>query len=229
MSYPPHEMPNPPDAFVYVIESPGDSDLLDGRTEGRALCELLRLAEIPFAYSLVTTRKSFETALGDRLQQSMNQHHGPGRRPKRPILHFSMHGFESYEGMQLTSGEYVTWPDVHELVRPLCILLEGKLDVCFSSCYGTGAVELAFQELTAPPVRHIVSHNKSVLWSDAAVAFITFYHLLFNKLRPISECVDVMKAASGDHEFQYLHGWAVRQIMSTSPITHEREAARNKP
>jgi len=52
------------EGFVYVIESPSSSDLLDGRTEGRALTEALVLAQIPSWYSLVTDQVTLCSAIG---------------------------------------------------------------------------------------------------------------------------------------------------------------------
>jgi hypothetical protein len=84
--------------FVYVIESPSSLDLLDGRTEGRALCQALSLAEIPYWYSLVTDRESLGQAIGPRLVEAWKTLGG-----KPPILHFSMHG--NQEGVALTNRE----------------------------------------------------------------------------------------------------------------------------
>ena len=35
---------------VYIVESPSDRDLLQGRTEGKALSSALELSEIPLEY-----------------------------------------------------------------------------------------------------------------------------------------------------------------------------------
>lgn len=57
-------------SFVYVIESPSSFDLLDGRTEGRSLCEALTLSGISYFYSLATDRNTLLTALGNRLNEA---------------------------------------------------------------------------------------------------------------------------------------------------------------
>jgi hypothetical protein len=84
-------------AFVYVIESPSDTDLLDGRMEGRSLCESLQLAGIPHAYSLVTSQRTLSEALSTRIAEAMKKF--PGR---YPILHLSLHG--NSNGVALTNG-----------------------------------------------------------------------------------------------------------------------------
>lgn len=86
------------DCFVYIIESPADEDLLDGRTEGRALQEPMHIATIPNTYSLVTSRKTLDLALGPRLPVAMARH-APGW---IPIVHFSCHGSDS--GLALTDS-----------------------------------------------------------------------------------------------------------------------------
>lgn len=42
--------------FVHIIESPSANDILEERTEGKALGEFLRLAKIPYCYNLVLLR-----------------------------------------------------------------------------------------------------------------------------------------------------------------------------
>lgn len=61
--------PNMSNAFVAIIETPSDRDLIDGQTEGQALCSALRLACIPYTYSLAATRDMFLEATGHRLMK----------------------------------------------------------------------------------------------------------------------------------------------------------------
>src|SRR5688572_4013746 len=100
-----------PSGFVYVIESPSASDLLDGRTEGQALCGVLDLAEIPRSYSLVTNLDTLSSALTSRLVEAWE------RFGVLPVLHLSLHGNE--DGVGLTDGTFVTWDQLRRTLRPI--------------------------------------------------------------------------------------------------------------
>lgn len=187
--------------FVYVIESPSDTDLLDGRTEGRSLCEALKLADIPHWYSLATTSKSFEESLGSRLSEALSRFDQP------PILHLSMHG--NNEGVGLTSGEFLTWANLRKSLTPLTNAMAGGLLICMSSCFGGSGCRMAMHEDKDYPFWALVGNSQSALWSDAAVAYITFYHLFFKGI-PVEQCVEHMRTASGDNNFIVFSGHSVK-------------------
>jgi len=188
--------------FVYVIESPADTDLLYGRTEGRSLCEALHLADIPHWYSLVTTPKTFEESLGSRLSQALSRSEQP------PILHLSMHG--NNEGVALTNGEFLTWENLRRSLTPLTNAMAGGLLICMSSCFGGAGCRMAMHEEKDHPFWALVGNSESALWSDAAVAYITFYHLFF-KGNPVEQCVEGMRIASGDENFMTFSGHSLKK------------------
>ncbi|MBD2741555.1 hypothetical protein [Coleofasciculus sp. FACHB-1120] len=183
--------------FVYIIESPSARDLLDGRTEGRALSEVLSLAEIPHWYSLVTTQETFDTALNKRLVEAWEHFRQP------PILHLSMHG--NNVGVALTNDTFLLWAELRELLIPLTNFMEGGLLICMSSCFGSFGRLMAMHEDADYPFRALVGNNSSVSWSDAAVAYVTFYHLLFKGMS-IEQCVERMILASGNDKFDVWSG-----------------------
>ncbi len=185
------------DGFVHIIESPSSGDLLDGRTEGRALNEVLELAQIPRWYSLVTDRKTLEVALGPRLIEAWRYWQTP------PVLHLSMHG--NQEGVGLTSGEFVSWHDLRQVLLPLTRALQSGLLICMSTCFGGAGCRMAMYADGEPHFWALVGNSGSPTWVDAAVAYITFYHLLFKSL-PIETCVESMKVASHDHDFSVFLG-----------------------
>jgi hypothetical protein len=193
--------------FVYVIESPRDTDLLDGRSEGQALCSALKLAEIPHFYSLVTTPNSFEVSLGERLAEASAKSEG-----RLPILHFSMHG--NKEGVALTNGKFLTWGDLRTALQPLIERLEGELVVCMSSCHGHWAMNMALNEDPARPYGALIGNAADANWSDSAVAFIAFYHRLFSGAS-LEESVSAMRAASGDNNFFLTDGSRVKSAWTT--------------
>lgn len=187
--------------FVYVIESPSDDDLLDGRTEGRSLCEALRLAEIPHWYSLVTTSKTFEESIGRRLSEALSRFNQP------PIIHLSMHG--NNDGVALTNGEFLSWENLRRSLAPLTNAMNGGLLICMSSCFGSSGCRMAMHEENDQPFWALVGNATSALWADAGVAYITFYHLFFKDI-PVEQCVERMRLASGDNNFMVFSGYAVK-------------------
>ncbi|TXH72844.1 hypothetical protein [Thiobacillus sp.] len=187
--------------FVYVIESPADADLLDGRTEGKSLCEAFQLADIPYSYSLVTTPKTLEESLGPRLIKALSHFNQP------PILHLSMHGND--EGVALTNGEFLTWANLRKLLTPLTNTMEGGLLICMSSCFGSSGCRMAMHEDTDHPFWALVGNSQTALWSDAAVAYITFYHLFFKGVS-VEQCLERMRSASGDNNFMVFSGLSIK-------------------
>src|SRR5689334_6275927 len=101
----------PVDGFVYVIESPSPEDLLDGRTEGNVLIDALRLAGIPYWYSLSVNKSMLLKALSDRLLEAWKFHN------KIPIIHLSMHG--NTNGVELSSKEFLSWHELRQVLIPL--------------------------------------------------------------------------------------------------------------
>lgn len=193
--------------FVYVIESPSDVDLLDGRSEGRVLCQALKLAGIPHWYSLVTTPKTFELSLQERLVQSLKAHPN-----MLPILHFSMHG--NNEGIQISSGDFLSWTQLRHAIAPINNQMNGSLLISMSSCMGGSGCRMAMHDGKSPNFWALVGNSGEALWSDAAVAYVTFYHLFFKGVA-IEECVAAMRQASGDQRFMAFFGADVRSGWET--------------
>lgn len=197
-----------PKGFVHVVESPSPMDLLAAQTEGRLLGQALELAGIPHSYNLVTDRHTLEVAVGQRLGGDVTKF------GLSPFLHFSMHGNE--KGLALTSGEFLMWEDVRTLLMPLIQVMNGGLLICISACHGAHAAQMAMhEEDPAPAFWALVSNNGSPTWSDAAVAYVVFYHLFF-KGRTLLESVSAMKVASGDNDFVAFSGRHLRDSWAAS-------------
>ncbi|MFZ6875368.1 hypothetical protein ACO0LF_25155 [Undibacterium sp. Di27W] len=188
--------------FVHIIESPNDKDLLTGRTEGKTLCEALSLSGVPHCYNLVTTPETLVDALQSRLIDALAKFNG------RPIIHLSMHG--NNEGVALTNGLFLKWEDLRKLLTPLTNAMDGTLLICMSSCFGSAGCRMVMHEDADKPFWALVGNSGEVNWSDATVAYITFYHLFF-KTFPIEECVNRMILASGDSGFTVLFGYETKR------------------
>lgn len=192
-------------AFVHIVESPSATDLLSDQVEGRALCGALQLARIPHVYNLASNRETFRAALSERLVHALST---PALQGLRPILHLSMHGNDS--GVGLTSGEFISWDDLHSDLAPLLNAMNGGLLICMSSCFGLSGCRMAMNTTTDQSFWALVGNSHSVDWSDAAVGYITFYHQFF-KSTHLDQCVRIMGEAAGDRNFLHLPGQALKQ------------------
>lgn len=181
-------------AYVHIVESPTPHDLIDGRTEGNALWEALRLAGIPVSYNLVTNLETFDVALDERLRSAMRSS------GLFPILHFSVHGDK--HGIGLTDGTHITWEVLRQKVLALNEEMKGGLIICLSSCFGSFGKRMAQTIDGRLGYFALVGHNESVKWDDAAVAFVAFYHRLFKGIM-LPDAVAAMRAASGDPRWDF--------------------------
>lgn len=182
--------------FINIIESPSKADLEAGRSEGKMLTAALDLAELPYLYSLVSNYQEFMTALGKWTVDAI-------ARERVPVIHLSMHG--SPNGLVLTDGHFLPWADLNWKFRMINVKLNHILVVCLSSCYGLSGLQMLREEAygmleNQPPFRLLVSNLDRVPWSDAAIAFSTFYHLLERGKNPL-EMVSAMRVASANDAF----------------------------
>jgi hypothetical protein len=178
--------------FVHIVESPSAEDLLNGRTEGRVLSESLALAGIDHCYQLAINRNAFIEAVTTRVVDAYARFNAP------PLLHISAHG--DGDGLELASGEFIKWEELRGYIGPLREAMSERLVVALSACRSGGGCRMAMNTQLDPPFWALIGHTGKPTWSDAAVAFVAFYHNLF-KGHGIPECVAAMKAASGDPQF----------------------------
>jgi hypothetical protein len=180
--------------FVYIIESPSPVDLYHRRYESDLLAQAVRLDGIPCVCRIAVSKEALEAALKIGLPEEMKAMPG-----LLPVIHISAHGDD--KGIQLTSTEIVQWGDLGELLRPINKALNGSLLVCMSCCKGFAGVRMAMipagREL---PFFAIVGHPGSPTWSDTAVAFASFYHLVA-KGEPVTAAADAMAVAAGTEKF----------------------------
>ena len=131
-------------SFVYIVESPSASDLANGRTEGRSLCEMFALSSIGHEYTLAVNleefSKTFEISDNSRLGEAIKKHQCA------PVVHLSMHGDE--DGIQLTDGNILGWKALKKILTPLNHLLPDGLLVTFSTCGGAGSIRMSMSEDT---------------------------------------------------------------------------------
>lgn len=177
--------------FLYIIESPSAPDIYHGRSEGALVAKAVELDGIPSVSRTVINPFAFNAAVKIGLPEVMKEY------PDRfPILHISAHG--ATHGIQLSSGDVLNWSDLRPMLTPINESLGGYLLLCMSACEGYNACQMAMQEDEGPhPYFSMVGNYGKPTWSDTAVAYSSFYHLL-SKGYNLIDAVAGMKAASGD-------------------------------
>jgi hypothetical protein len=90
------------DFSVFVAESVQSVDFYEGRTDGFAANELLKIQQVRTSYKIVFDKDHLARAIGD------------ARAGDFQVLHISAHG--DNRGISLTDGNFVTWLDLAELL-----------------------------------------------------------------------------------------------------------------
>ncbi len=189
--------------LVYIVESPSSVDLYHKRYEGELLIKALDLAGIPSEHKLAVNLEAFNASFTVGLQEHLSL---PGALP--PLLHISAHGDK--KGIQLTNGEEIDWNKLRDILMPINKALNGSLILCMSSCQGINAFRMAITEGELP-FFGVIGHSGEPSWSDTAIAYVTFYHLLAKGYN-VQEAVKRMIVASDDTGFQEIHASKVKEI-----------------
>jgi hypothetical protein len=205
---------------VHIIESPSPQDLLDGREERTSIAQVLTQVGIDCRTYLAVNQEMFIKALFSAIIRTPT-----GR---RPIVHLSMHG--NREGLAFTSGERLSWA---ELAPRLEVANQNVKDnallLCLSTCEGLSALEMAWKDMPPEavfPFHTIVAPQHTIAWSDALVAFVSFYHLVIKRnVEPVAAAKTMNLAAGlpseGGKERMF---WA----MPSEQIRQQRDASRRE-
>jgi hypothetical protein len=197
--------------FVYIIESPSAPDMYHRRFEGDMLQKALALDVILSAHRIAVSKEAFYAAVQVGLGQEMMQWY----KDQVPIIHISAHG--SQQGLQLTDTTIIPWVELKQLLLPLNEALKGNLILCMSSCEGAAACQMAMtqEEKEAYPFFGVVGHSKTPTWSDTAVGYAAFYHLI-KKGYYLIDAVKGMCEASGDDGFSLIRASDARKAFIDS-------------
>lgn len=207
--------------FVYIVESPSAVDLYHQRGEGYVVQQAVRLNLIQCVHRLCVNLQAFEAALTVGLKEAMDA--VPGH---IPILHISAHGFA--QGIQLSSGETILWPQLRNMLAPVNKALDNCLIVCMSTCEGYSGSQMAM--LSDPndfPFFALVGNGSKPTWPETAVAFSTFYHLLANH-HYVADAVSAMCVASGNDSFFLTTAEQSRQAYLDFVAKADAEASKQK-
>lgn len=184
---------------IFIIESPSSEDNKEGRKEGLALSEILRLAQIKNSYKDVDGLPNFKLAITKIAQEVKENIKSYGA----ITLHFSMHGNEN--GIGFTNEESLNWSGLYSIMKtfndtigyidlPGCKKIP-PVSLSLSVCKGFSAT--AMKEIgTVAPYQSLVGPTCAVNWADSIMAFTTFYHNTLHKQNGSRVAVEKMNFIS---------------------------------
>lgn len=185
---------------VFIIESPAHKDLEADRMEGRALSEVLNLADIMNNHQLVRDLLELEGALwtiADELRVDQKKWGGIH-------FHFSFHG--NKKGLELTCGKFVNWRSFYTILKKINDSLGyyempylpkfAPINLNFSSCAGFHAIKIKNMGPECPYVS-LLGPTKAINWSDSLMAFSIYYHTILHKGSTIKRALKMMNDING--------------------------------
>jgi hypothetical protein len=204
-------------AKIYIIEFPSDIDVLNNKNEGTALSSSLDLVSVTNLHYRVYNFKMLQKCL---LMISQDIIVNIPKGLAAPYLHFSGHG--NKDGLFLTSRELIGWEllrkeinKVNKKIRYIMPKLDVKisaLNLCFSVCKGYHGTILQ-KDQNYSIYSTLVGPNKEVDWADSLVAFVVFYHAIFNKNQTAKDAVLLMNKAAGlENVFEHSLGFGLDYI-----------------
>jgi hypothetical protein len=203
---------------IHVIESPSDLDLLERRQEREALYRALGQVGIGIEEHLVVSKRCLARALFKVLRS-------PLRGDRRTILHLAAHG--TPDGIELTSGDLLSWSSLAQIFRYVNELVGGRLLLGMSTCHGLHGLKMVSHRADLP-FGLLVGPRDEVLWTDAHVAFLAFYHLVIAKDADPLAAVAIMNAAAGlpEGSFQAIDGSGLRRKLAEGSRQKRLDAVR---
>jgi len=172
-------------SHVFILESVGPEQILDGVKEHKALTAFFRAAGIPYDCIKVASVKTFYEGI-ERIKVLIREIKKDIYKPI--IIHISCHGKK--ESLILTNGETITWDDFRKVIKDISNTLDEGYDnsrfpcslVCMSSCYGISAIEID-NEMEKSPAAIIIGPDKEIDWDQSMIAYLNFYnqYLVFEK------------------------------------------------
>ena len=195
--------------YVYIIESFVPSELTNDISEGKAIQAALNLIGISSVYKPVVDRDSFEKAIRDDLMSRLRTSE------LNPIVHISAHDMPAeYDsgttvnrfhsrGIVLANGDGIRWDELKKYLVDINDILNGKLVVCMSSCYGYAGLLTLFTR-SRKAFFALIANTGSYDRCEFGIAFATFYHQLFRKSASLDEAVKKMAVSSGNADFRLI-------------------------
>ena len=193
--------------FVYIVDSPSNNDLYDGYSIGMALRDTLRAIRIPCIYKLSTDFNTFQASLSIGLKEAISVFQVQSNLSSYPFIHLCTHGFEN--GIVLTNNTFIDWQQLKKLLLTHKSITGFEPYICMASCNGYQAINMANAFDKSFSV--LIGNTGIVLQSDLMVAYLSFYNHLFYKSATFEQAVRAMRSASGNQNFYYALGDAIRR------------------
>lgn len=201
---------------VFIIESPSFKDILDNRKEGLALSKILYLAKIDNEVFAVSDIETLEIAL-DRIARNVLEIR---KNLGMVQLHFSLHG--SNEGIALSDKTFIDWyafyifikkfNETIEYIKAPNGILFAPTYLIFSVCNGFSAKKIKeFDETSLYTA--LIGPVEEIEWSDALLAYSTFYHNIILKKIGLPKAIENMNLVVGlENVFQFDLGKGMKSI-----------------
>lgn len=159
-------------------------DLLQGRTESRALAEICKI--VGHEASVLTAYDEDDFLKMCCYISSITSDHDKNNRKSIPLcVHLSAHGNEKGLGF---GKDFIKWKDVMRCMRSIYSEMknyDGEVILTISACgAGDQCLTKEFQkewnnnEFFTPPKYVFVTTDENVAWEDALVSWSMFYHQL---------------------------------------------------
>lgn len=186
---------------IWILESPSPDDAVSGPLSGETLSRVLNFSQEDVEYRLCLNRETFARSV-----QSFCDH---GRVASSfPILHIDAHGHHG--GVGLTSGEFLSWDELHNMLRPLLQHRGSAMLLCMGSCQGIHAREIAMNLDDEQSVGAIIGSAEDVYTFDCAIAYMAFYRRFRRGSNP-EQCIAAMNAVYGSDAFRLVEGRRMRE------------------
>lgn len=192
---------------VYIVESLKDIDFFDNRFVGRALKETLELCGISSSYRIANSLKFFKLALQDGLIEYYS--HLPYSKVPAPIIHIIAHGNTNGIRCGRKKIDRIGWDELKSVLLPAREIWGGKLTICFSSCKGFSACQMALKEGDCP-FEIVVGSPDDISFSQSIIGYSTFYHL-YRQGKDLDGIRKAMNAASGAR-FMWAYSNVIREV-----------------
>ena len=159
-------------------------DLLQGRTESRALAEICKIVGHETTVLTAYDKADFRKLCG-YISSITSKHDNKNRKSIPLCVHLSAHGNE--KGL-VFGKDFIEWKEIMRSMKPIYTEMEdydGEVILTISAC-GAGDQYLTKEFQTewdknedfTPPKYVFVTTDEEVAWDDALVSWSMFYHQL---------------------------------------------------
>jgi len=159
-------------------------DLLQGRTESRALAEICKIVGHETTVLTAYDKADFRKLCG-YISSITSKHDNKNRKSIPLCVHLSAHGNE--KGL-VFGKDFIEWKEIMRSMKPIYTEMEdydGEVILTISACgagdqYLTKEIQMLWDknEDFTPPKYVFVTTDEEVAWDDALVSWSMFYHQL---------------------------------------------------